>query len=185
METPASPPDNNSSIQAIGVGGLIFDDADRVLLVCRKHPPQAGLWHIPGGRLEPGETLAECCRREVFEETGIEVTPSKIVAVADRNIEGFHYIIIDFLAQMTATSLREPYPSSDAADACWVCPDALNEYPLVTGLEAIIRACQPSRVTAPKAGLTPVANHPWLYGSPCGRPRETGPFRKLARFNAD
>jgi ADP-ribose pyrophosphatase YjhB (NUDIX family) len=167
METPATPLNNTPSTPAIGVGGLIFDDAGRVLLVCRKHPPQAGLWHIPGGRLEPGETLTECCRREVLEETGIEVTPSKIVAVADRNIEGFHYIIIDFLAKLTAASPREPHPSTDAADACWVRPDDLTEYPLVTGLEAVIRSYQPARVAAHETGLSPTDVHPWLYASPC------------------
>ena len=167
METPATPLNNTPSTPAIGVGGLIFDDAGRVLLVCRKHPPQAGLWHIPGGRLEPGETLTECCRREVLEETGIEVIPSKIVAVADRKIEGFHYIIIDFLAKLTAASPREPHPSTDAADACWVRPDDLTEYPLVTGLEAVIRSYQPARVAAHETGLSPTDVHPWLYASPC------------------
>jgi ADP-ribose pyrophosphatase YjhB (NUDIX family) len=167
METPATPLNNTPSTPAIGVGGLIFDDAGRVLLVCRKHPPQAGLWHIPGGRLEPGETLTECCRREVLEETGIEVTPSKIVAVADRKIEGFHYIIIDFLAKLTVASPREPQPSTDAADACWVRPDDLTEYPLVTGLEAVIRSYQPARFAAHETGLSPTDVHPWLYASPC------------------
>ena len=163
METTAIPRDNTLPFPAIGVGGLIFDDAGRILLVCRKHPPQAGLWHIPGGRLEPGETLSECCRREVLEETGIEVTPSRIVAVADRNIEGFHYIIIDFLAKLTADSPRKPHPSSDAADACWVCPEDLTKYPLVTGLEVVIRSCQPPQVPPLEAGLGMSELHPWLY----------------------
>ncbi|MDD1650596.1 MAG: NUDIX hydrolase [Methylococcaceae bacterium] len=145
---------------AVGVGGVVLDAEGRVLLVRRKHPPQAGLWHIPGGRLEAGETLAECCRREVLEETGIRVTPGPIIAVADRAIEGFHYIIIDFLAELTPDSPRQPFHSSDAADASWVHPQALGAYPLVEGLDAVIRAAKERRLAA---GLAAGTDCPWLY----------------------
>ena len=145
---------------AVGVGGVVFDDGGRVLLVRRKHPPQAGLWHIPGGRLEAGETLAACCRREVWEETGIKIQPGPILAVADRAIEGFHYIIIDFLAELLPDSPREPRPSSDAAAAAWVHPGALGDYSLVEGLHAVIRAAEGRRLAG---GLGAAADCPWLY----------------------
>lgn len=145
---------------AVGVGGVVFDADGRVLLVRRLHPPQAGLWHIPGGRLEAGETLAECCRREVWEETGIRVRPGPIVAVADRVIEGFHYIIIDFLAELLPDSPLKPSPSSDAAAAAWVHPSMLDDYPLVEGLRTVIRAAG-GRWQA--GGLGAVADCPWLY----------------------
>lgn len=157
---------------AVGVGGVVFDADGRVLLVRRQHPPQAGLWHIPGGRLEAGETLAECCRREVWEETGIRVQPGPIVAVADRAIEGFHYIIIDFLAELLPESPREPRPSSDAAAAAWVHPGALGDYPLVEGLQTVIRAAQGWR----QAGaLGAAADCPWLYvPEPASTARKSG-----------
>lgn len=150
---------------AIGVGGVVFDDTGRVLLVRRQHPPRAGLWHIPGGRLEAGETLAECCQREVLEETGIRVTPGPILAVADRAIEGFHYIIIDFLAKLAADSPREPRPSSDAAEAGWLHPDALSGYPLVEGLEPVLKAARghPAAIAGPRPGLAALEDCPWLY----------------------
>lgn len=145
---------------AVGVGGVVLDAEGRILLVRRKYPPQAGFWHIPGGRLEAGETLAECCRREVLEETGIRVNPGPILAIADRAIEGFHYIIIDFLAELTPDSPREPHPSSDATEASWVPAGALATYPLVEGLTAVIQAAQAPRLTV---GLSAETDCPWLY----------------------
>ncbi len=172
MESTCAPSDLSPAIPSVGVGGLVFDNEGRVLLVRRKRPPQAGLWHIPGGRLEPGETLAECCRREVREETGIEVAPSHILAVADRTIEGFHYIIIDFIAQLTSQSPRQPSPSSDAADARWIHPDNLGEYSLVAGLEAVIRAGQSSPAKTLPTGLHSDAEYSWLFTSVnCGNQR--------------
>ena len=148
---------------AIGVGGLVFDDAGRVLLVCRKYPPHAGGWHIPGGRLEAGESLADCCRREVREETGLLIEPGPVLAVADRAIEGFQYVIIDLLAELTAASPREPRTGSDAADSRWVAPGQLADYPLVEGLAAVIRAGQARRLNGAARGLLAAADCPWLY----------------------
>lgn len=166
MEKPALPLSERPPTPSIGVGGLIFNSSGQVLLVRRKRPPQAGLWHIPGGKMEPGETLAECCRREVFEETGMLVTPSSILAVADRSIEGFHYIIIDFLAHLNSDSPVQPTPSSDATDARWVHPDALIDFPLVTGLDAVIRSAQSFGHSSSGLGLAPIDQHPWLFACP-------------------
>ena len=55
-----------------GVSGLIVRDG-RVLLVRRGKEPFKGYWSLPGGGIEPGETLAEAVRREVLEETALEV----------------------------------------------------------------------------------------------------------------
>ncbi|MEM6415675.1 MAG: NUDIX hydrolase [Pseudomonadota bacterium] len=56
----------------IGVGAVVFRGND-VLLVKRGKPPFEGQWSIPGGRLEFGETLQSAAKREVFEETGVDV----------------------------------------------------------------------------------------------------------------
>ncbi|MDD1611691.1 MAG: NUDIX domain-containing protein, partial [Methylococcaceae bacterium] len=64
----------------IGVGGLLFNRQHQVLLINRDKPPAQGLWSVPGGRLEAGESLIECCRREMQEETGLDVEVLSIVA---------------------------------------------------------------------------------------------------------
>ncbi len=155
-------PEQTYPTPAIGVGGLVFNQEGEVLLVARKNPPRVGEWHIPGGRLEPGETISDCCRREVYEETGIWVTPEKIVAVADRRIDGFHYVIIDFLARLDQNSPQEPNPGSDALEAGWFSIDKDLHLPLVDGLIEVIAAGK--RINAGEAsGLGLDSRHHWLY----------------------
>lgn len=57
------------------VGGIVFDDAGRLLLIRRGHAPAAGRWSIPGGRVEPGESDVVAVARELREETGLAVVP--------------------------------------------------------------------------------------------------------------
>lgn len=140
-------------IPAIGVGAIVFDGQGRVLLVRRARPPKAGLWTVPGGRLEPGETLLECCRREVFEETGLAIEPGPIVAVADRAAEGFHYIIVDFAARLLSVDVSEPKPATDASDARWVELAVLDSFPLVEGLAAAVHAAKRSLESGAGQGL--------------------------------
>lgn len=147
----------------VGVGCLVFDSGGRVLLVCRSQPPQAGLWHIPGGRLEAGETLEACCQREVMEETGLVVRPTGILALADRMIEGFHYVIVDFMAQLLSPDGTEPLPATDAADARWVHPSQLADYPLVEGVAAVIDAAVHAGTVNAGAGLRATHPLPWLF----------------------
>jgi ADP-ribose pyrophosphatase YjhB (NUDIX family) len=153
----------NNPVPAIGVGGLVFNHHGHVLLVARKNPPRAGEWHIPGGRLEPGETLTECCAREIREETGIQATPQNIVAVADRRIDGFHYVIIDFLATLAENEDdTSPKPGSDALDAGWFDPENLDALPLVEGLVEVITAGK-RQLSGENRGLSLDSLHSWLY----------------------
>ncbi|MGZ8250038.1 NUDIX hydrolase, partial [Methylomagnum sp.] len=123
---------------AVGVGAVVFDPAGRVLLVCRGRPPKVGWWTVPGGRLEPGEALADACRREVREETGLDIEPGPIIAVAERQAEGFHYVIVDFAARLKPGQPLQPIPATDASDARWVALAELAAYPLVEGLPAAL-----------------------------------------------
>ena len=125
-------------IPGIGVGGLLFNRQQQVLLIKRNQAPAKGLWSIPGGRLEPGESLVEACRREIYEETNLDVEVKHIVAVVDRQLEGFHYVIIDYWVQLVDEEKCFPVAQSDVAEAKWISLDDLGLYDLVDGLIEII-----------------------------------------------
>ncbi len=125
-------------VPAIGVGGIVFNNRKQVLMIQRNQPPAMGFWSIPGGKLEPGESLAGACQREIKEETGLEINVKHIVAVVERRIEGFHYVIIDYLALLMNEENSFPIAQSDVAEARWISLEHLTDYKLVTGLAEII-----------------------------------------------
>lgn len=125
----------------MGVSAIVFDRDERVLLIRRGRPPSAGWWHAPGGRLEPGEGMVEACRREVREETGLDVAIGPILAVVERRLEGFHYIVIDFLGRLQS----EPdlaIAADDAKALAWVASGQLGAYPIADGLLPIIESAR-------------------------------------------
>ena len=95
---------------------------EEVLLIRRGRAPSLGLWAIPGGSVELGETLRHAAEREVREETGVEIRATSIVYtfdVIERDDSGrvsHHYVIVDFLAEWIA---GEPRAADDAVDAAW------------------------------------------------------------------
>jgi 8-oxo-dGTP diphosphatase len=115
----------------VGVGGVVID-RHRVLLIRRGSEPLKGEWSIPGGLLELGEELAEGVRRELKEETGLEVEPVETILAFDRIMrEGsrvkYHYVIVDYLCRRKRGRLR---PASDVVDARWVRRQDLPQYHL-------------------------------------------------------
>ena len=121
--------------------GAIVSRSGRVLLVQRAHPPSQGLWAIPGGRIELGETLQEAAEREIKEETGLTIRAGKPVYAFDvilRDDAGrvqFHYVIVDLLADYVSGSVRA---ADDAYEARWVAPNELKELSVnQTTLEAL------------------------------------------------
>ncbi|MCK5667434.1 MAG: NUDIX hydrolase, partial [Thiotrichaceae bacterium] len=125
-------------IPTIGVGGIVFNTQDEVLMIKRNKAPASGQWSIPGGQLEPGESLECACRREVSEETGIEVEVKSLVAVVERRIENFHYVIIDFLVEIVPDTNIQPVPQTDVSAARWLPLSELIKYDVVQGLPLII-----------------------------------------------
>jgi 8-oxo-dGTP diphosphatase len=100
------------------VGAVIKDEGDRMLFILRGHEPGKGLWSIPGGRIEPGETDQEAVRREVSEETGLEVTCGPLLGSVERpGLAGAVIEIRDYYADVIGGQLAA---GDDAADARWV-----------------------------------------------------------------
>lgn len=112
----------------VAVGAVVFKD-ECVLLVRRGQPPAEGLWAIPGGNVEIGETLQEAAEREIREETGIQIRASKPIYtfdVIDRDAAGkvrFHYVIVDLAADYVR---GEPSAGDDALEALWVSAEEIN-----------------------------------------------------------
>ena len=116
----------------VGVGGVVLD-GEKVLLVRRARAPLLGEWSLPGGLVEVGEQLAEAVRREIAEETGLNVRVEGIVKVLDRITRDvkkrvrFHYVLVDFLCRVEGGNL---HASSDVSEARWVPRRELADYHL-------------------------------------------------------
>ena len=122
----------------VAVGAVAVRDDGSLLLVRRGKAPALGRWSLPGGRVEWAEVLSEALRREVAEETGLEVTPGGLAGLVERihPDEGFHYVILDYYVAVTGGTLR---PGSDVTDARWVLPSELASLELSDGLLEALR----------------------------------------------
>lgn len=115
------------------VGAVVFDVEGRLLLVQRANPPAQGRWSLPGGRVEPGEQAQDAVRREVREETGLDVEVIREVGTVIRPApSGIQYVIRDFLAGPIGEV--EVRAGDDAADARFVALAEMSELPLSEGL---------------------------------------------------
>jgi 8-oxo-dGTP diphosphatase len=102
------------------VGAVIRDDAGRLLMILRGHDPGKGLWSIPGGRIEPGETPEQAVVREVREETGLDVSCGPLLGSAELpGLDGAIVDIQDYLAFPDPGSV-EAAAGDDAAAVRWV-----------------------------------------------------------------
>lgn len=103
------------------MGAIVHDEIGRLLLIRRRNEPGRGRWSLPGGKVEPGETDSTAVIREVAEETGLAVTPGKIVGrvelVAPGPPDGQVYDVVDYHCQRVSGTVR---PGDDADQAAWI-----------------------------------------------------------------
>jgi ADP-ribose pyrophosphatase YjhB (NUDIX family) len=108
-------------------GAVVRDPQGRLLLVRRGHAPSKGLWSVPGGRVEEGETPELAAAREVQEETGLQVEIGRLLA----SVPIGDYLVHDFAAVVTGGTLAA---GDDASDVRWCSFEEAELLPLTPGL---------------------------------------------------
>jgi 8-oxo-dGTP diphosphatase len=119
----------------VAVGAVVVRDR-RLLLIERGRGVNVGLWSLPGGRVEPAETLAAAVRRELREETGLLAHVGPLCGIAERISDQAHYVILDFWADADGT----PIAGDDAAGVTWADRADLDRLQLVDGLVDFLAA---------------------------------------------
>jgi len=114
------------------VGAIVFDRQGRLLMIQRGHDPGAGLWSIPGGRIEPGETDEQALVRELLEETNLQVMVGRLVGRVRR--EGPSGTVIDIRDYAATVAAGTLCAGDDAADARWVTAAELGRLEVTEGL---------------------------------------------------
>jgi 8-oxo-dGTP diphosphatase len=128
----------------LAVSAAIFRDG-RVLIVRRGRPPAHGLYTLPGGGVELGETLEEAVIREVREETGLVIAPLALIGFREaiaRDATGRverHFVILPFAARWIAGEIAL---SEELAEADWRTPDELAGLKTTEGLAEIVAAAE-------------------------------------------
>jgi len=150
---PIEPEGGRASCQACGfvayassaptANALCVDDRGRVLLCRRAIEPAKGLWDIPGGFLEEGEQPLDAVRRELREETGLDVTPLELLCVTvDDYGEGAGAAKTLNLTWLARIDEGEPVAADDVAELRWFARDELpppEECAFAT-VQAVLRA---------------------------------------------
>ncbi|HZL61713.1 MAG TPA: NUDIX hydrolase [Pseudolabrys sp.] len=126
----------------LAVSAAIIRDG-KVLVVRRARNPALGIYTLPGGGVETGETLLQAVTREVREETALEIEPVALAghreAIA-RDAQGRverHFVILCFAARWLS---GEPVLNEELDDARWLAPAALSDLRTTEGLAEIVAA---------------------------------------------
>ncbi len=109
----------------IPVVDALIEKEVKIILIKRNTEPFKGLWAIPGGHLELGETVEDGTIREAFEETGLKIKLKQILGVYSdpKRHPGKHTVATVFVGEIVEGELNA---GSDAADAKWVSIDKID-----------------------------------------------------------
>ena len=126
----------------VGIGAVVVHEG-KVLLVKRGAEPSRGLWAVPGGSLELGETLQHGAEREILEETGVTIRAREPIYAFDffeRDGDGrirFHFVIVDLAADYIRGNVKG---ADDALEARWLAPEDLAGLPVSKNTLKLLRA---------------------------------------------
>lgn len=122
----------------VGVGVMLIDHEQRVLLTLRRRAPEAGCWSILGGKLDFMEKLGECAVREAREEAGVEVELVRLLCVTDHLLpqEGQHWIAPAYLGRVVSGEAQNREPEK-TEEVRWFQMDEVPENLTITAHNAI------------------------------------------------
>ncbi|HUQ86722.1 MAG TPA: NUDIX hydrolase [Vicinamibacterales bacterium] len=124
----------------VGVGAVVVR-GDKALIIKRAHEPRKGEWSLPGGLLELGESLRDAVRREIKEETGLDIDLGPIIETFDRvhrdehGAIRYHFVIVDFVGW---ADHGEAVAGSDADSVAWVTAAEIDRYGINAHAKAVI-----------------------------------------------
>lgn len=117
----------------MGCSAVIFDEAHQKVLLTRR--ADNGLWCVPGGKMEAGESAKECCQREVFEETGLQIEPRRLIGVYSNRDQLVIYpdgnkvqiVVLSFEAEIVS---GEPGLSNETTEVGYFSLDEIKSMPM-------------------------------------------------------
>ena len=121
----------------VAVGAVIVVDPAHIVLIRRGRPPGLGTWTLPGGRVSRGEALSAAARREVLEETGLDVEIVSLIEVIELIGDDHHFVVHDYLARLCGP-IEALRAGDDADDARVVAVEDLEQYAVTELVKRVV-----------------------------------------------
>lgn len=126
-----------------GVGVAVIDGG-KILLVRKAAGPWKDHWAVPGGRVELGERMVDAARREVKEETGLDVRLGPVVwtgeVIDTASPPAWHFTLVDFVGFPVGGTLQA---GDDAAEARWVTPAEAAQLDMISTMPSLFERLDP------------------------------------------
>ncbi|GIN87698.1 DNA mismatch repair protein MutT [Heyndrickxia sporothermodurans] len=116
--------------QWIGAAGVCVNEQDELLMVLQGKPEEVKTWSVPSGGLESGETIEECCIREVYEETGYQTEIVEKLYVKNTVIDNFDVQVHYFLLRIIGGEATIQDPDQLIHQIAWIPKEQLTHLEL-------------------------------------------------------